>query len=65
MSVCLVHKNESAQVIVFAAQIADDDPRRDSGQPHQSSETGRVVSAKAGSTMKEKFLQIVLVVFPR
>ena len=65
MGVGLVHEKESAQVIVFAAQIADHDARGNSGQPHQSSETGSVMLAKAGATMKEKFLQIVLVVFAR
>jgi hypothetical protein len=65
MSVGLPYKKESAQVIVFAAQITHYDPRRNSGQPHQKSETGSVMSAKAGSTMKEKLLHIIVVIFPR
>src|SRR4029077_4710388 len=63
MRVCLSHEKEMAQVIILAAQISDDDARRNSGQTHQSSEAGGVMFAKANPSMKEKLFQIVLSVF--
>jgi hypothetical protein len=63
MRVCLSHEKEMAQIIILAAQISDDDARRNSGQTHQGSEAGCVVFAKANPSMKEKLFQIVLSVF--
>src|SRR5947208_2041327 len=59
----LSHEKESAQVVVLTPQIADDDARGDPGQSHESGETGGIVFAKASSAMKEKLVQIILLVF--
>ena len=63
MSVGLAHKKESAQIIIFAPQIADDHARGYAGHAHQSGETGCVMFAESNPTTKEKFVQIVLPVF--
>src|SRR6185369_2097079 len=63
MGVGLSHEKESAQIVVLTPQIADDNTRGNSSQPHQGGETGGVMFAKSDSTMKEKLVQIVLLVF--
>jgi hypothetical protein len=63
MGVGLSHEKESAQIVVITPQMANDNTRGNSSQSHQGGETGGVMFAKANSTMKEKLVQIVLLVF--
>ena len=65
MCIRLSHDKESAEFVVLAAQIADDDARWNSSQSHQGGEAGGVVLAKTDAATEKEFVEIVPFVFAR
>src|SRR4029078_1174806 len=56
----LPDQEEMPEIVLLTPEISDNNARRDSCQPHQSSETRGVMLAKADATTKKKFVEIMV-----